>query len=1212
MRHRICFFLLLSLVMVASGAASAKDRLLSGESLGVDSYLNSGNGNYRFSLQGDGNLVLRAQSSGQSLWSTGTHGQGGVRLAMQSDGNLVLRSTSGKAIWSSKTGGSGATRLSMQGDGNLVLYSAKGSPVWSTGTSGGVSVPAPVEPVEPVVPADIAPASVSNTLTTNQTLSANEYLQSTNLAYRFNLQGDGNLVLRAQSTGQSLWSSGTHGKGGVRLTLQGDGNLVLRTSTGSAVWSSQTNGSGAAKLAMQDDGNLVLYTAVGNPVWSTETSTGHTNGGDTGGGTGGGSNGAPDGGTGGNSGGGTASSRGQFSAPSSALYALNSNRQLGFPRHIDTGFGGNGHSETWDGRIFVRTRTDGWFASAFRPERIVRSADGSVRFDQGAFGNSIALELKTEAPDMQHNWLAITPDPAVSGENPYPSNANGSYQASGSYRTYKAMVYHTSLRNNDNDQMGFRRATFIISNANTPDAQLVKADFTSAFSRLRLQNGADFRCIEPSVTMDSLLIVCQGHPDNNGRIDNLVYSWNNARGSATNWTVPKSIASMYFDDRNANVAGLPFRVRFPIAGQPILDAQGNPYARGELVKGAYPWISHDGSELFYQSSRAGMSARRTGTSVVGRWTGGVIRHIDGPINRDRHKTSRLFLSSPGAFTTMWQPYKRIANLAIPYAVHGPAYPIFGSNSQDYMEVGFDDYLDGNYVMYLAMNEQLNRAGDYQVTRTNDTSGNFNNATLVGARFPVEYNGQDELVGRYGQGIYFRNGNYLSVDRNEAWESLAKGSSVEFWIRKISASGTVRLFTMQGGLEVYLRNGTGLTAAAIDTTGRRVELSGGSVSSTGWTHVGFTFDADSRRMALYIDGRRTASSTAAAFGTLRTTGAVRVGPEDSNALLILDEVKVSNVSRRPDELAYSANIGTNKAPSSALASAVPSHLRSLLNVATGISRFSTAAADLGEDLFDDEILSKQRTTACSTCHIAGMAFTDGKLIARGNEPTDAGIRNTPTLFNRLFSTLQGWSGEAGRLDTQALIPISAAHEMNLPLLEAVQRLRSSSSYVGRFQQVYGEQPSADNLAAALASFQALQFAPKSRVDEYREGNRSVLSAAEVRGLDLFEGKARCSGCHAGVNFTDESFRNNGLAPNSDLGRADVTGRDRDYSLFKVPTLRAVASTAPYMHNGSFSTLRAVVEAYNKGAQGVAERDTDIRPLELSAQDISDLTLFLEAL
>ena len=1328
-------------ILLFVGQLHAASTLTVNQELRSNQYLESDNKLFRFYLQGDGNLVLREQSSGRSLWSSGTNGKGGIRLKLQTDGNLVLRNKRGSSVWSSKTSKSGGVRLAMQGDGNLVLYTSSGKSVWSTGTvqaepadttkpvislngaasmslnqgatfsdpgatasdnkdgnisnkivvSGTVNTSAPGTYTLRYNVSDAAGnaadtvqrsvqviATNNDSLSANQQLTANQRITSANGSHYLIMQGDGNLVLYTSSN-RALWATGTNGSGAIRARFQGDGNLVLRNSSGSSVWSSKTNGSGAIRLQVVNQGNVYLFNSAGNVVWQAiqaapadrtrpvirlngasnemisqgmsyrdpgATATDNVDGdisnrivvsgsvntsnpgsytlrynvSDNAGNAAttvnrtvtvtpsddGGSNPPPpppanD-----------AQSTGQFSSPNAALYSLNDSRSRGFPRVIDTGFSGNGHSETWDGRIFVRTRSEGWFASAFRPERIVRNGDGSVDFRQGAFGNSVALELETAAPDIQHNWLAIVPDNSVTTENPYPSNASGSYSANGTYRTYRAIIYHTSTRNGDNDQMGIRKATFIVSNANTRDAQVVSARFTTSFQKLRVESGADFRCIEPSATMDGMLIICQGHPDNNGRIDNLVYSWNPVANATSNWRAPKSIANMYWDDRNQTVGGMSFRTRFPIAERPLLDATGNDYNRNELVKGAYPWVSHDGSELFFQSSREGVSARRTATTVVGRWTGWIFRHIDGPINPYRHVSSRLFISSPGAFTTMWTPYTDVDDLKIPYSVRGPSYPIFGSNSHDYAEIGFDDYLDGNYVLYLGMNEQVDRGGAYQKTRTNDTSGNFNNGTLIGARFPLEYNNRDEIVGRYGQAIYFGNNQYVEVAKNKGWNTLDKSFSVDFWVRKLSGSGTIRLFNLNGGIELSLQNGSTLSASITDTANTRLTLNGGSIATNSWSHVALTVDADARQMKLYVNGREVAGRSLGNFASVRSGGSLRVGPDGSSALLLLDEVKVSNVTRAAYEIGHYANVRTNKAANSALQNSIPLHLSDLRFNVTGVDNFSTAAASLGQQLFNDVILSKQRTTSCATCHDPAQAFTDGLRIAQGNEPTDAGVRNTPMLLNRLFSSLQGWSGLDLTLDTQALTPIQAPHEMNLPINEAVQRLSSNSTYANRFQQVFGRAPSADTIAQALASFQAIQFAPRNRVDDFLAGNNSALNAAEKRGFDLFKNKARCAGCHAGDNFSDESFRHNGLTTDQDTGRAEVSGRDRDFRLFKVPSLRELVSTGPYMHDGSLMTLDAVVAAYNQGGSGDPMVDTDIRPLGLSSAERNDLVAFLRAL
>ncbi|MDX1692325.1 MAG: cytochrome c peroxidase [Ketobacteraceae bacterium] len=1150
---------------------TSSNSLVSDEQIVINEYLESGNGSYRLFMQSDGNAVLRNWDTREALWSTGTNGTDGVRLRFQGDGNLVLRSSSGSALWSSGTAGSGGTRLTLNNDGSLAIY-AGNRVVWSVNGSGAasgvpvVSFSTPVNgsilgpDVEVIVNADDPDGSIDNV--------------------RLYLNND---LVRQENSYPYSWGSDSD-IADPSLDNLADGFYVLKATatdnagvTRSVAVKIEVRSGACTGAGCSDDGNP-----------------------DTG-----------DGGDGDNDG--TAKSPGKFSAPGAALYSLNDNRPRAFPKHINTRFSGNGHSETWDGRVFVIKRSDGWYAAAFRPERIGRDGDGAPVFDNGAFGNRVVLELENEAPDIHHNWIAVVQDPDETGENPYPSNASGDYRENGTYRTYKTLMYHTSTRNGDNDQMGIRKATIIVSNANTRDAQVITADFTSSFARLRTTAGTDFRCIEPSVTIDGRLIICQGHPDNNGRIDNLMYGWNPTPGATTGWSVPKSISNLYYDDRNRSVDGIPFYVRFPLAENPLVDQNGVVYERGQLVKGAYPWISHDGAELFYQASRENMTARRTGTTVVGRWTGWAFRHIDGPINRTRYGTSRLFLSSPGAFTTMWTPYKDIDDLPIPYATRGPAYPLFGSNTQDYMEVDFDDYLDGNYVMFLAMNEQIARSGAYQVNATNDTSGNFNNAALVGARFPIEYNDRDELIGRYGQAIYFPSNTYLDVDRNNGWDTLTEGVTVDFWIRRLqSGSGRIQLFNLRNGIEIYLANANNLTARIEDTNGSAVQLNGPSIATNQWVHVAMRYNPVNQTMGLFVNGNEVASRTVTDFGTLRTSGSIRIGPENSSGLMILDDFKVSNVAREQYEIAHNAKVQINTPPNAALANQIPDYLSSLRKHATGVDRFSLAAAELGEDLFNDEILSGQRTTSCATCHEPTMLFTDGKAIAEGNEPTDAGTRNSPTLLNRLFSSFQGWSGLAATLDTQALIPVAATHEMNLPIADAVQRLQTEGNWASRFQQVFGEQPNERNFPIALASFQAIQFSPRNRVDEFKSGNLSVLSNAERRGLTLFEGKARCSGCHAGANFTDESFRNNGLTANSDIGRGETTGRDRDYRLFKVPTLRRVAATAPYMHDGSIATLRAVIEDYNKGAPDVVEKDTDIRPLELTSQEISDLEAFLRAL
>jgi len=896
---------------------------------------------------------------------------------------------------------------------------------------------------------------------------------------------------------------------------------------------------------------------------------------------------------------------GELSTPSAATYTRLDSRPRAFASRVRTPFNGNGHAENWDGRIFVARRAPGgaggWYAQTFRPERVTLGADGAPNFSE-AFGERIPLETDAENPNLDHNWLALAPDPSVTTENPYPSDARGRYALAGTHRTYKALVYSTNERgrggvDREVRTLGQRRATFVVQNAHTRDAELVSAEFDGAWVPFEVngtRNGLD--CIEPTITNDGRLVVCQGHQDNGGRIDRLVYSWNAVPGRAAGWSFPMPLAQMH-QVRDVDVAGVPFGVRFPLAQRPLRDQRGVEYAPTDEIRGAYPWISRDGSELFYQASRQGVSARRSATTVVGRWTGWNMRHIDGPINF-MIGSSRLFLSSPGSFTTMWSPYKDVPNLPLPYSVRGPSYPLFHSNGSDYSEVSFEDYLDGNYVLFYGMNHQVDRDGNYLTDRTNDTSGHFHNGTLRDARFPIEQNGADESVGRHGQAIYFRDGGYVEVQRSEAFDRLRTAASVEMFVRRLVVrSREVPLFALEGGLSMSLDDRGRLVARVQDGAATDTLVAPASSAITGdvWVHVAMTYDGRTKALRLYVGGEQVASSMAR-IGELRTSGAVTVGPRGVPAgFLLLDEVKVSDVARAPHEIRHSANVLTNRGTQRELADATPSHLRSLTRFAPRVDGFSAAAAALGEDLFAAPILSATRSTTCTSCHVAELAFTDALPIAESAEPgAPAGTRNTPTILNRLFSGFQLWDGRAGSLVEQATIPIAAAHEMNLPLDQAVERLRTEGDWAARFRAAFGEEPSVRTLATALASFEVLLFSPPTRVDRYLDGDLGALDASERRGLLLFEGKARCSGCHAGRNFTDESFRSTGLVADDDPGRAGVTGRGRDLRAFRVPTLRGLVQTAPYMHDGSFATLRQVVEAYDRGvAVDGAPVDTDIR-------------------
>jgi cytochrome c peroxidase len=276
--------------------------------------------------------------------------------------------------------------------------------------------------------------------------------------------------------------------------------------------------------------------------------------------------------------------------------------------------------------------------------------------------------------------------------------------------------------------------------------------------------------------------------------------------------------------------------------------------------------------------------------------------------------------------------------------------------------------------------------------------------------------------------------------------------------------------------------------------------------------------------------------------------------------------------------------------------------------------NTAKVDLGRKLFFDPLLSKDRTVACASCHDPVHGFTTTAALAVGIQGK-TGRRNAPSLLNRAYATSLFWDGRETSLEAQALKPIEDPLEMGNTVTEVVKRLRSDAKYPVRFKAVFGEQPSAGNLAKALASFERTLLLGDSRIDLFRAGLGDQLSDEEKHGLWLWESKGGCWKCHSGPNFTDEQFHNSGVSWGKeplDLGRFIVTSEDTDRGRFKTPSLRGVAWTAPYMHDGSISTLEEVVEFYNRGGGINPQLDPIVKPLELSEQEARSLVAFLRTL
>jgi cytochrome c peroxidase len=278
--------------------------------------------------------------------------------------------------------------------------------------------------------------------------------------------------------------------------------------------------------------------------------------------------------------------------------------------------------------------------------------------------------------------------------------------------------------------------------------------------------------------------------------------------------------------------------------------------------------------------------------------------------------------------------------------------------------------------------------------------------------------------------------------------------------------------------------------------------------------------------------------------------------------------------------------------------------------------SAAKIDLGKLLYFDPRLSKDKSVSCASCHNPYHGFADPSPTSKGVGGLLGG-RNSPTVINRLFSDKQFWDGRAADLEEQAHGPLINPVEMAMPSHnDVVSACRAVKGYEPLFEKAFGSKEiTMPRIAQAIASYERTVVAGNSPFDRYMAGDRDAMSASAVRGMNVFNGKGNCKTCHAAFNFTDESYHNLGVGmnkPKPDLGRYEVTKQEADKGAFKTPTLRNVAQTAPYMHDGSEATLKQVVIFYLKGGNPNPHLSKEIKPLQLTAQDIDDLVAFMEAL
>ena len=283
--------------------------------------------------------------------------------------------------------------------------------------------------------------------------------------------------------------------------------------------------------------------------------------------------------------------------------------------------------------------------------------------------------------------------------------------------------------------------------------------------------------------------------------------------------------------------------------------------------------------------------------------------------------------------------------------------------------------------------------------------------------------------------------------------------------------------------------------------------------------------------------------------------------------------------------------------------------------------TTEKIALGKQLYFDPRLSRDDTISCASCHSPEKGWSNGERFATGVRG-QVGGRSAPTIINagylntgsvKFTKQLQFWDGRAVELEGQALGPIQNQIEMDLTLEEVVTKLNAIAGYRSQFQSVFGTDVTATGIAKAIASFERTVLSGDAPFDRFKNNNdQNALSESARRGMNVFFNKAHCSACHSGANFSDGGFHNVGIGMDRDeidVGRQKISKQEGDRGSFKTPTLREIGRTAPYMHDGSLATLEDVLDYYDKGGIKNPQLDEEMRPLNLTEQEKTDLMTFL---
>jgi len=563
-------------------------------------------------------------------------------------------------------------------------------------------------------------------------------------------------------------------------------------------------------------------------------------------------------------------------------------------RSVPSVFGGNGHNASFDGRLYIVRTGPGWMAYTLRPEGITYAGDGLPDTTGPIW--SAPLMIVNGEPNGENALGICEPDPSRA---PYKCDAANNANAAGPFACYDVQVFDSDATQNvATGGQTFRRRSLLlrVADPNTATARPVAFNF-GPLEPLAMTNNGALHGIEPTFTKDGKLMVWNGSLNNGDQDSLMMYSVNATACGRTGWSPPRSLSHMINDPA--------VNAKYRLAMRQLRAADGTPFVDGAAVFGAYPWLLPDGDGVMFSAANMpcraaedppGCGPRRNATSVIGYPTNWGLAHIDGGVNPSTTDGVRLFFSSPGP-TSFSQ---------LPVSTGHDVWPFFGTNTSNYVEISFDDGLDGQYAGFWHMNESVTAAGNLDVTRSPDVSGYFNTALVRGAiTFPGANNG---VVGKAA----IASGGWLDVPDDPSLEPT-NGITMEMTIRPDGDPDC----DAQNNFRVLLRKGEAYSLILEEPGGirARVRVSGGAVrdlysgvelatDGVTWTKVTAEYDAQSGKLQIRFDDQVVAEETfapAALEGTGDTLTIGGTGPHAAcsvggNFAGTIDEVSVSRIAR----------------------------------------------------------------------------------------------------------------------------------------------------------------------------------------------------------------------------------------------------------------------------------------------------------------------------